>query len=139
MCYALLRGGDPSVATVLALSTGFALHLPLNGIWRLRRRLLSVSALRDTPRLLASGYGRAMVSAEGIDQTYFGGDAGHFIGNALTVDDEGMVLRSERLGRPRRPGDELPLGCPVPPEAWTETLAERGPRSLQYGRDARDR
>jgi len=113
-----------------SLPADFALHLPLNGIWRLRRGPLSVSVFRDTPRLLSFGFGRAMISAVRIDQTYFGGDCGRFIGNALTVDAGEVVLRSEGLGRPRRPGYELPLGRPVPPERWAETVAERGLRTL---------
>ncbi len=129
-CYALLRGGDPAPAPVKALPDDFALTLPLNGIWRLRRGPLSVSIFRGTPRLFAFGWGHAMISAGRIDQTYFGGDCGRFIGNTMTVTDEEVVLQSDGLGRPRRPGYEMPLGHPVPPERWAESIADRDLRTL---------
>ncbi len=129
-CYALLRGGDPAPAAADALPGDFALSLPINGIWRLRRGPLSVSVFRDTARLFAFGWGHAMISAGRIDQTYFGGDCGRFIGNTMTVADEEVALQSDGLGRPRRPGYEMPLGHPVPPERWAESIAERDLRML---------
>ncbi|MGC9522854.1 MAG: hypothetical protein ACP5HG_13350 [Anaerolineae bacterium] len=129
-CYALLKGGDPAAAPDAALPTDFALHLPSNGIWRLRRGPLSVSAFRDATRLLSFGYGEAMLSGLRIDQTYFGGDCGHFVSDAMGVQGGQVVLRSEGCGRPRRPGYEQPLGRPVPPERWDETMAKRELRRL---------
>lgn len=129
-CYALLRGGDPAPAAADALPGDFALSLPINGIWRLRRGPLSVSVFRDTARLFAFGWGHAMISAGRIDQTYFGGDCGRFIGNTMTVAGGAVVLSSDGLGRPRRPGYEMPLGRPVPPEHWAESIAERDLRAL---------
>jgi hypothetical protein len=40
------------------------------------------------------------------------------------------VFRSEGLGRPRRPGYELPLGRPVPPERYEAMLPERSLRPV---------
>ncbi len=128
-CYALLKGGDPAAPNA-TLPTDFALHLPSNGIWRLRRGPLSVSAFRDATRLLSFGYGDAMLSGLRIDQTYFGGDCGHFVSDEMGVQGGQVVLQSEGCRRPRRPGYELPLGRPVPPGRWREALVERELRTL---------
>jgi hypothetical protein len=40
------------------------------------------------------------------------------------------VLWSEGRRRPRRPGYEMPLGRPVPPERWEEMIPERELRRL---------
>lgn len=129
ICYALLKGGDPPPLPPEA-PDDFALYLPDNGIWRLRRGPLSASAFRDATRLLSFGFGRAMLSGIRINQTYFGGACGHFISDALTVADDAVTLRSEGCGRPRRPGYELPLGCEVPPEFWRARTYERSVREL---------
>ncbi|MCD6285403.1 MAG: hypothetical protein J7M39_05765 [Anaerolineae bacterium] len=129
MAYALLRTGDPGQAMDAAVDD-FTLHLPKNGIWRLRHGPLSVSAFQDATRLLTFGYGRAMLSGIRIDQTYFGEACGHFISDDLVVDDRGVILRSQGRGRPRRPGYELPLGSEVPPEFWKARVLDRGLREL---------
>ncbi len=128
--YALLKGSEPGDPATERLPTDFALHLPDNGVWRLRRGPLSVSAFRDATRLLSFGHGRAMMRALRIDMTYFGGDAGHFVSDEMAVEDDRLVLRSEGRGRPRRPGYELPLGRPVPPERWAEMIPLRPLREL---------
>ncbi len=129
-CYALLKGGDPAAEADIALPTDFVCHLPLNGIWRLRRGPLSVSAFQHATRLLSFAHGQASLSAVRIDQTYFGGDAGHFVSDKMDVADGRAVLRSEGRGRPRRPGYELPLGYVVHPDRWSEALPERELRVL---------
>jgi hypothetical protein len=129
LCYALLKGGDPPPLPPEA-PDDFALYLPDNGIWRLRRGPLSVSAFQDATRLLSFGFGKAMLSGIRINQTYFGGACGHFISDALTMADDAVTLRSEGRGRPRRPGYELPLGSEVPPECWRARTYERAVREL---------
>ncbi|MGC9349087.1 MAG: hypothetical protein ACP5JG_13160, partial [Anaerolineae bacterium] len=131
--YALLKSRghfDPAREVEAELPTDFTLHLPLNGLWRLRRGPLSVSVFQDATRLLSLGHGHARLSALRIDMTYFGGACGHFTTDDLAVEERQVVLRSEGLGRPRRPGYELPLGRPVPPERWHEAIEERGLRRL---------
>lgn len=143
-CYALIKAAAakaalPEVAPLdarepvlvsQALPDDFALHLPLNGIWRLRRGALSVSAFRATTRLLSFGFGGAMLRGVRINQTYFGGACGHFISDDLHVDDSVVTLHSEGCGRPRRPGYELPLSCEVPPEFWQSRSEDRAVRAL---------
>ncbi len=122
--YALLKCGDPA-PTEAALPTSYARHFPLNGLWRVRRNNLSASFFQGVTRLLSLTYGKAELSSLKISHTYFGTACGHFIGDDLRVADNQAVLRSEGLGRPRRPGYELPLGRPVPPEDWNAAFAKR--------------
>ena len=133
LAYPLLKYGDPVPADV-NLPDDFALHLPLNGIWRTRRGLLSASAFRDTTRLFSLVYGAAELSSVKISQTYFGTHTGRFNSDSLDVVDGGVILTSEGLGRPRRPGYELPLGRPVPPEQWSVMVSERDLRQLPPAR-----
>ncbi len=129
LLYALLRHGDPA-PTDIALPTDFVQHFPANGFYRVRRGLLSASFFRDATRLLSFTFGAAELTSLKISATYFGGDCGRFIGDRLEVKGGRAVLWSEGRRRPRRPGYELPLGRPVPPERWTETMAERDLRWL---------
>lgn len=122
--YALLKCGDPA-PTDVRLPDDYARHFPLNGIWRVRRGRLSASVFQGVTRLMTLVHGAAELSSIKISHTYFGTACGHFIGDALTVDGSRAVLRSEGLGRPRRPGYELPLGRPVPPEQWSAAFAAR--------------
>ena len=129
LLYPLLKYGDPAPADTL-LPDDFSLHLPANGIHRVRRGLLSASFFRDATRLLSFTFGAAELTSLKISATYFGGDCGHFIGDRLEVKGGRVVLWSEGRRRSRRPGYELPLGRPVPPERWEEMTSERELRSL---------
>ena len=129
LCYALLKCGDPQATTAM-LPENFARHFPVNGIWRVRRELLSASFFEDATRLMTLTFGQAELSSLKISQTYFGGDCGHFISDSLAVEENRAVLRSNGLRHPRRPGYELPLGRPVPPDKWDEMMAERDLRRL---------
>jgi len=129
LLYALLKHGDPP-AHDASLPDDFALHLPLNGIYRVRRGPLSATFFRDATRLLSLTFGAAELTSIKISATYFGGECGRFIGDRLEVRDGRVALWSEGRRRPRRPGYELPLGRPVPPEHWTALMAERPLRNL---------
>lgn len=129
LCYALLKCGNPQ-PTVATLPEDFDRHFPLSGIWRVRRGLLSASFFEDVTRLMTLTFGQAELSGLKISQTYFGGNCGHFIGDSLTVAGNRAVLRSNGLRHPRRPGYELPLGRPVPPDKWDEMIAQRDLRHL---------
>ncbi len=129
LLYALLKYGDPAPAQI-GLPDDFALHLPGNGIRRVRRGLLSASFFRDATRLLSFTFGAAELTSVKISATYFGGECGRFIADRLEVEDGRITLWSEGRRRPRRPGYELPLGRPVPPERWTAAFAERALRPL---------
>jgi hypothetical protein len=129
LVYALLKGGDPNPSPA-NLPEDFARYFPLNGLWRVRRGLLSASFFRNTTRLLSLVYGQAELSSLKISQTYFGQFIGRFVSDSMALEDNQLTLRSEGLSNPRRPGYELPLGRPVPPEQWTEMLKERSLRRL---------
>ena len=129
LTYPLLKYGDPAPAGV-ALPDDFTVFLPLNGLWRARRGLSSASAFRNTTRLFSLVYGKAELSSVKIGQTYFGHNTGRFISDDVTATEDGVILRSEGRSNPRRPGYELPLGYPIPPERWNVMLEERGLRRL---------
>jgi hypothetical protein len=129
LCYALLKCGDPQ-PTAVSLPEDFARYYPLNGLWRVRRGLLSASFFQGVTRLLTLTFGEAELSSLKISQTYFGQYIGRFVSDALEVENKRAVLRSEGLANPRRPGYELPLGRPVPPERWSDMLPERSLRRL---------
>ena len=127
--YALAKGGDPAAADT-ALPDDFSRHYAHNGIWRVRRGLLSASFFRGVTRLLTLTHGAAELSSVKISQTYFGQYTGRFVSDSLQVEASRGVLRSEGVTNPRRPGYELPLGRPVPPDRWQELLAERSLRRV---------
>jgi hypothetical protein len=129
LCYALLKCGDPDSNAAL-LPEDFARYFPLNGIHRVRRGLLNASFFRNTTRLLTLTYGQAELSSLKISQTYFGQYTGRFISDSLEVGPDHWVLRSEGQANPRRPGYELPLGQPVPPDRWQEMMPQRSLRRL---------
>jgi hypothetical protein len=124
LCYALLKCGDPEPTTA-SLPEDFIRHFPLNGICRVRRGLLSASFFQKTTTLLSLSYGQAELTSLKISQTYFGQYTGRFVGDSLELNGDQIVLRSEGVTNPRRPGYELPLGRPVPPEQWTALIQER--------------
>jgi len=130
LLYPLLKYGDPAPVDAAPLPDDFTLHLPDNGIYRVRRGLLSASFFRDATRLLSFTFGAAELTSLKISATYFGGDCGHFIGDRLEARGGRVALWSEGRRRARRPGYEQPLGRPVLPERWAEMIAERGLRSL---------
>lgn len=129
LLYPLLKYGDPA-PTDAALPEDYALSLPHNGVHRIRRGLLSATLFRDATRLFSLVFGTAELTSLKISMTYFGAECGRFIGDALAVEEGRVILRSEGLRRPRRPGYEQPLGRPVPPERWAEMTAERELRRL---------
>jgi hypothetical protein len=129
LLYPLLKHGDPPPAGA-PLPDDYALYLPANGIHRARRGLLSATFFRDATRLLSFTFGAAELTSLKISATYFGGDCGRFIGDRLEVKGGRVVLWSEGRRRSRRPGYELPLGRPVPPERWGAMTAEREVRHL---------
>ena len=129
LAYPLFKYGDPEPADA-DLPEDFASFLPKNGIWRVRRGLLSASAFKDATRLFSLVYGEAELSSVKISHAYFGGGAGHFVSDALDVVDGRAVLTSEGFGKPRRPGYDLPLGRPVAPERWEEEKKGRDLRRL---------
>ncbi len=127
LCYVLLKHGEPPEPTTTRLADGAWLW-PHNGIWRLRRGNLSVTVFRDTTRLATVRYGKAVLHALKISQSYFG--VGRFVGDALTADGDGVILRSEGRSHPRRPGYDLPVGFAAPPERWAQVGIERDYRPL---------
>ncbi|MEM7028416.1 MAG: hypothetical protein AAF629_02400 [Chloroflexota bacterium] len=131
LTYALFKGGDPSpLPENVTLPTSFTRHFPFNGIWRVRRDLLSASVFQGVTRLLTLSYGQAELSSLKISHGYFGGAAGHFISDHLQVEDGQATIQSDGLGKLRRPAYELPLGKQVPPEQYNAMLAERSQNPL---------
>jgi hypothetical protein len=135
--YALLKGGELEAAQA-ALPSNFAHYYPVNGVWRVRREQLSASFFRGMTGLLSLTFGQAELSSVKISFTYFGRECGWFMGDEMTVEGktactelaEVAVLHSTGCNHPRRPGYELPLGRPVPPEKWDEMMGERELRHL---------
>lgn len=129
LAYALLACGEPAPG-VAAPPEDFARHFPHNGLWRARRGALSATVFRDTARLLSLRHGAAELAGVSIHQSYFSAASGRFIGEQLSGTDGRAVLRSSGQADPRRPGYELPLGRPVPPECWAALLGQRDLRRL---------
>jgi hypothetical protein len=129
LCYAVLKYGEPPTVNT-DLPDNFSRHYPHNGIWRIRRGRLSASVYQQTTRLLTLVSGCAELCSVRISQTYFGQYIGRFAGDAMHVDGDTCVLRSEGRSNPRRPGYELPLGRPVPHDRWDEALKDRSIRRL---------
>ena len=125
LAYALWKYGDPALSDdrAVALPDDYARLYPLNGIWRARRGALSATLFRGGTRLLSLVYGQAELSALKISQSYFG--VGRFVGDRLEAEGETAILHAAGIERPHRPGYDLPLGRPVPPERWHETVLER--------------
>jgi hypothetical protein len=137
LAYPLLKYGELDLEKenkAVALPDRFNLCLPKNGIWRSRDGLLSVSAFRNTTRLLSLVFGEAELTSLKISQTYFGYETGWFISDSLEADGNQVVMVSEGVANPRRPGYELPLGRPVPPDQWNEIKQERDLRRLPPAR-----
>jgi len=130
--YALLVAGESAPAATAALPADFARFYPHNGLWRLRRDLLSASLFQHTTRLLSFTYGAAELSSLKISQTYFGQYIGRFVSNQMRVDEEIVVLHSAGRSNPRRPAYELPLGRRVPHDQWEAALPERSLRRLPH-------
>jgi hypothetical protein len=129
LAYVLLKFGDPTPSSA-PLPHDYSRWFPHNGLWRVRRGLLSASFFRGGTRLLTLRFGQAELASVKISANYFGTACGWFIGDSLEVRDNVGAFRSEGLGRPRRPGYELPLGRPVPPERYDAMLPERSLRRL---------
>ncbi len=129
LCYALLKYGDPSLpATDAALPTDFARFFPHNGLWRVRRGLLSASFFRGVTQLLTLHYGQAELSAVKISQSYFG--VGRFVGESLEVTEGRGILRYAGQSVSHRPGYDFPTGQAVPPEEWDRVRATRAYRPM---------
>lgn len=129
LAYVLLKYGQPPQVPP-ALPNNFIRHFPLNRLWRLRRNLLSVSAFGDVTRLLTMTYGQAELSSLKITGGYFNRGSSVFVGDEMEAQDEQVVLTWSGLHDPRRPGYEMPLGEPVPPQEWEAALLRRDIRRL---------
>lgn len=113
----------PDAATLPALPDDFTRLYGRNGLWRVRRGPLSLSAFRGGTRLLGMVYGGAELAALSISLSYFG--TGRFEADTLTAAGDTATLTYGGTRIARRPGYDLPLGRPVPPDAWLSTLGER--------------
>jgi hypothetical protein len=129
LAYVLLKFSEPA-HTEAPLPENFARFFPHNGLWRVRRGSFSASFFRGVTRLLTLRYGQAELSSVKISANYFGTAGGWFVSDALDVQGDTATFRSEGLGRLRRPGYELPLGRPVPPEQFEAMTTQRSLRSL---------
>lgn len=120
--YAMMALGEPR-STGEPPPTRYSVHYGKNGIWRIRQGGLSASVFAGVTRLLTLVCGDAELSSVKISQSYFG--VGRFVGDELSVTEGvGRLLSRGETGR-HRPGYELPLGRPVPPERYHAMLAER--------------
>lgn len=122
LAHVLMTHGDPPL-TDAAVPDNFARLYPHNGFWRVRRGPLSATFFGGVTRLLTFTYGQAELASLKISQTYFGD--GRFVAETLQPANDGIALRSSGLQRPHRPGYELPLGRPVPPNDWEAKRMER--------------
>ena len=129
LAYVLLKFGDPAPSSA-PLPQDYSRWFPHNGLWRVRRGPLSASFFRGGTRLFTLRFGLAELASVKISANYFGTACGWFVGDSLDVRDKVGTFRSEGLGRPRRPGYELPLGRPVPPERYEAMLPERALRRV---------
>lgn len=121
--YILLKYGDLPDVTDVALPVNFVRHYPQNKIWRVRKDEISASVFGDVTRLMTLTYGDVEMSSIKISQTYFG--VGHFIAETMTAGDNWVKLHSSGEQKLHKPGYELPLNRPVPPNEWDATFAER--------------
>ena len=129
LAYVLLKFGDPAPSSA-PLPQDYSRWFLHNGLWRVRRGPLSASFFRGGTRLFTLRFGQAELGSVKISANYFGTAGGWFIGDSLDVHDNIGTFRSEGLGRPRRPGYELPMGRPVPSERYEEMLPERSLRRV---------
>jgi hypothetical protein len=120
--YTLLKYGDPQPASAEVLNN-FVRHFPKNQIWRVRRDTISASVFGGVTRLMTMTYGAVTLSSIKISQSYFG--VGHFIPETITAQDDWVLLHSSGQQQHNKPGYDLPLGRPVPPEQWNEAFLER--------------
>jgi hypothetical protein len=125
--FVLLKYGEPEPSTA-TLPTDFIRHFPLNQIWRVRQGKLSASVFGSATRLMTFSYGAILLNSIKISQTYFG--VGHFIAETMTAEGQSITLHSSGIQKPHKPGYELPLGHPVPPEKWGEMMKERDYRPI---------
>jgi hypothetical protein len=129
MSYVMCKFGEPEQAET-PLPEDFARYFPHKGIWRVRRGLLSASFFRGATRLMNVRFGQAELSSVKIAANYFGTACGWFVGDTLDVQGDTATFCSEGLGRPRRPGYELPLGRPVPPDQYEAMTSLRALRRV---------
>jgi hypothetical protein len=126
LAYALLRYGDLPPVSDTPLPTDFSQHYAHNGLWRVRRGLLTASFFQGGTRLCSLVHGEATLDSVSIHQSYFG--VGSFVCDSMTVDeaDGTAILRSEAYSKNgRRPGYEMPVGRPVAVGSFYDTLNER--------------
>lgn len=130
LCLPLLKYGDPPPRTTEteALPTDYSRFFSHNGLWRVRRGLLSASFFRGVTRLLTLTCGQAELSALKISQSYFG--VGRFVGDSLQVEESKGIFYSSGQQAPNRPGYDFPLGEAVPPEQWDALRLTRSHRPL---------
>lgn len=101
----------------------YQLHLPVLQAHRFRRDKTSTSVFGGTTRLMHLVHGQAELVSVKLSQAYFG--VGRFVGDSIRTEDGTAILRSEGKLSPYRPGYELPLGRPVPPEDYQKMRGER--------------
>ena len=132
VCYGLLKCGDPEPMPEAKLPDDFATFLPLNGVHRVRRGLLSGSFFQGATRLATVTFGQAELTAIKFSQTYFGQYIGRFVADEMDYVDDRLTMISRGEANPRRPGYEMPLGRPVPSDRWQAALADRALRRLPH-------
>ncbi len=77
------------------LPEDYAIHFPLNRLWRIRRGRLSATVYGGTTRLMTVIFGEAELASLKINQRA----SGRFMGSSLTVQGDTAVLRAE-IDRP---------------------------------------
>lgn len=125
--FVLLKYGEPEAVDV-DLPNDFVRFFPINKIWRVRKPDISASVFGDATRLMTVSYKNVLLNSIKISQTYFG--VGHFIAETMTADERSITLHSSGIQKLHKPGYELPLGRPVPPEQWDEMMVERDYRPI---------
>jgi len=75
------------------LPEDYAIHFPLNRLWRVRRGRLSATVYGGTTRLMTLVFGDAELASLKISQR--DAASGHFVGNSLTVQEDTATLRFE--------------------------------------------
>ncbi len=123
LCYALMKYGTPPPSTD-EIPSRFVRYYPQNQIWRVRTPSVSASVFGRVTRLMTLVCGAVELSSIKISQTYFG--VGRFIAETMTAQSNSVTLHSSGVQKLHKPGYELPLGRPVPPEQWESALQERG-------------